>query len=90
MKVGLPNWSSTTRTGPPRSASESIVVTKLRPCAPQTQAVRTTWCSGSVVRTSSSPAALLRPYTERGSTPSNSVHPRGVPSARVGASPPKT
>ena len=47
--------------------ARAIVRGKQEPWAPYSQAVRTTrWCSGRGVRTAHSPAALVRPYADRG------------------------
>src|SRR5262249_37423505 len=65
-QVGEPRWSSTTsRVGRERS-SRAIVLTKLPPAAPYTQAVRTTHASTGESSTARSPASLLAPYTEAG------------------------
>ena len=59
-------------------ASRSMVVTKLRPCAPYSQAVRTTYpASGSSRRTARSPASLLRPYALIGAVGASSGYGRG-------------
>ncbi len=63
VKVGVPSWSSTNRSGPPAAsaASRRTVLTMLAPWAPLTQAVRTTVDPPPAAATSSSPPSLLRP-----------------------------
>ena len=68
VQVGCPRWSSTTCDVGPRCApAGSSSRTKLLPCAPYSQAVRTTYpVSPGWSSTACSPASLVRPYAVRG------------------------
>jgi hypothetical protein len=76
---GLPRWSSTTDTVSRSAASRAMVATKFGPWAPYSQAVRTTHEAAGQLRAAppTSPAALVRPYADRGAGGASSAYGRG-------------
>ena len=61
VKVGLPRWSSTKRSGPGWPARRSTVRTMLAPCAPHTHDVRTTVDAGVELELAAELAARRTP-----------------------------
>jgi hypothetical protein len=72
-QVGCPRWSSTTSRVSLVVSRSIMVLTKFGPPTPYNHAVRTIQESaGRIAHTAHSPAALLRPYAERGASAESS------------------